>query len=372
MTRICWRRSARSRTTRSFAKSEVARRLLVLTAGEGGHDGDTAGVPCRTLGVLAADDRRLEMAYRAADVFVLPSLEDNLPNTLLEAMAAGLPVVAYRTGGIPDVLKDDVNGRVVARGDVAALARALGVLLTNPAERLRLGDRAAITAWTTLDWPIQVLTYERIYADEIALCASRKSRRRSAGPKRRVPASLSKDPRADAPRIKALSTDRPALELAGSLLGREVDELQQVVAARGGEIAALQATAAWHERERQREVAELQEVIAQRGGAIRDLERALESARGADERRRDVLRHLVRPRGAQAPAEHRGRAGAAERRGPSSAVTVGIVVYGRRGRERAGSRLAARCGRRLARRQQRGSSRPDASRMCGDCARPDR
>jgi glycosyltransferase involved in cell wall biosynthesis len=60
-----------------------------------------------------------------ADVFVHPSLDDAFPTVLLEAMAAGLPVVASRVGGIPEIVADGVTGRLVPPGDAAALAAAI-------------------------------------------------------------------------------------------------------------------------------------------------------------------------------------------------------------------------------------------------------
>ena len=70
-------------------------------------------------------DRELAEIYAASDFYVLPSLEDNLPNTMLEAMACGIPLVAFRTGGIPDVVRDGENGLLVSAGDDAALAAAI-------------------------------------------------------------------------------------------------------------------------------------------------------------------------------------------------------------------------------------------------------
>ncbi len=55
-------------------------------------------------------DEHLAKCYSAADVFVLPSLEDNLPNTVMESMACGTPVVAFRTGGIPDMINHLEDG----------------------------------------------------------------------------------------------------------------------------------------------------------------------------------------------------------------------------------------------------------------------
>lgn len=61
------------------------------------------------LGTIA-DDERLARCYSAADVFITPSLEDNLPNTVMESLACATPVVAFTTGGIPDMVEHLVNG----------------------------------------------------------------------------------------------------------------------------------------------------------------------------------------------------------------------------------------------------------------------
>ena len=85
----------------------------------------------------------LRAAYSAADVFALPSLEDNLPNTLIEALACGTPVAAFNVGGIPDILTDGVNGRLAECGDTAALATALADLLGAPSLASKLGAAGA-------------------------------------------------------------------------------------------------------------------------------------------------------------------------------------------------------------------------------------
>ena len=56
------------------------------------------------------DDGLLALFYSAIDVFVLPSTEDNLPNTIMEALACGTPSVAFSIGGIPDMIKHKING----------------------------------------------------------------------------------------------------------------------------------------------------------------------------------------------------------------------------------------------------------------------
>jgi glycosyltransferase involved in cell wall biosynthesis len=78
----------------------------------------------------------------AADVFAMPSLSEGLPLALLEAMSAGLPVVASAVGGIPGVVRHGENGLLVPAGDAAALEGALRDLITGPGAR-RLGLAAA-------------------------------------------------------------------------------------------------------------------------------------------------------------------------------------------------------------------------------------
>lgn len=77
------------------------------------------------------------------DVFALPSRGDNLPVSILEAMSVGLPVVATRVGGIPELVADGETGFLVDADDPAGLAQVLDRLAADPDERRRLGLRGA-------------------------------------------------------------------------------------------------------------------------------------------------------------------------------------------------------------------------------------
>lgn len=79
--------------------------------------------PTRLLGSLNAADMR--QAYRAADVFIIPSLEENLPNTVLESLACGTVVAGFNTGGIPEMVQQGQSGYLAPTGEVAALADAI-------------------------------------------------------------------------------------------------------------------------------------------------------------------------------------------------------------------------------------------------------
>ena len=78
----------------------------------------------------------------AADMFVLPSLYEGMPNALLEAMAAGLPAVATAVGTVPEMVVDGREALVVPPGDAGALARALAGLAAGPARRREMGALA--------------------------------------------------------------------------------------------------------------------------------------------------------------------------------------------------------------------------------------
>ena len=84
--------------------------------------------------------------YATSDVIVIPSRSEGLPNVLLEAMASGKPVVATRVGGIPEVLSDGVNGRLVPPDDPVRLGDAMAALLADRQLRHALGERACLDA----------------------------------------------------------------------------------------------------------------------------------------------------------------------------------------------------------------------------------
>ena len=76
------------------------------------------------------------------DLFVLPSLWEGLPLSMVLAMGAGLPVVTTAVAGIPEVVTDGVTGLLVPPGDADALGRALARVVADPSERERLGQNA--------------------------------------------------------------------------------------------------------------------------------------------------------------------------------------------------------------------------------------
>jgi glycosyltransferase involved in cell wall biosynthesis len=117
-------------------------RLQVLVAGRGG-EAWRAGCPypVTALGSVA-DDRLMALAYSSADVFVLPTLAENLPNGILESMACGTPAVGFDVGGVPDLVRHGETGHLARVGDAEALAVGIATLVEDAELRARLGRRS--------------------------------------------------------------------------------------------------------------------------------------------------------------------------------------------------------------------------------------
>jgi glycosyltransferase involved in cell wall biosynthesis len=101
---------------------------------------ETLGLPARVH--FVGPRRDLGNLLAASDVFVMPSFWEGLPLSMVLAMGAGLPVVATRVAGIPEVVRDNVSGLLVEPGNVTQLGNALASLVDDRALRARLGAAA--------------------------------------------------------------------------------------------------------------------------------------------------------------------------------------------------------------------------------------
>ena len=99
------------------------------------------GLPVHCLGHLY-DSVSLRLAYSAADVMVVPSRLDNLPNTATEAMACGTPVVAFRTGGLPEIVNDGVNGWLADAFEPEHLAECIAAVVFHPENQRAMAQQA--------------------------------------------------------------------------------------------------------------------------------------------------------------------------------------------------------------------------------------
>ena len=101
--------------------------------------------------------------YAAGDIFVLPSMfQETFGLVLLEAFSAGLPVIAFRSGGIPELVEDRRNGIIVPQGDEEALYQSMRELMLDRDLRQRLGA-AAETVPPRFPWENTVDRLEAVY-----------------------------------------------------------------------------------------------------------------------------------------------------------------------------------------------------------------
>lgn len=103
----------------------------------------------------------------AADIFVLPSRTESMPNALLEAMAAGLPVVASAVGGIPEVIDEGRTGLLYRDNDPRSLADCLSQLMNDAAFADALGDRARHEAHSRYSIDTMVSAFASLYLREL-------------------------------------------------------------------------------------------------------------------------------------------------------------------------------------------------------------
>ena len=162
-----------------LARSHNEKTCLLLVGGGAMDWKAPESFEVRNLGSLE-DDLHLMLAYSAADIFVLPSLADNLPNTMLESMACGTPVVAFNVGGIPDAVRHMATGYLAAPQDAADLAQGIKTLLSNPDLCRNLAERARKTVEQEYNQELQAERYLRLYAEVIGQHESAQARPNSS------------------------------------------------------------------------------------------------------------------------------------------------------------------------------------------------
>lgn len=112
-------------------------------------------------------DEKLPNLYRAADLFVFPSIYENMPFAVLEALASGLSVVTTRVGGIPEIIVDGVNGFLIEPYDSLRLAEQLIFLIENPALAFEVSQAGRRTVEEKFNWKSIVSQVADVYREAI-------------------------------------------------------------------------------------------------------------------------------------------------------------------------------------------------------------
>lgn len=104
--------------------------LFLISVGSGKPQ-IKVSIPHLHLGHIG-NDHFLSLVYSISDIFVIPSIQDNLPNTVLESMACGTPIIGFDVGGIPDMVRPGITGFLVPSQDVNTLRNVIKEVLNNP------------------------------------------------------------------------------------------------------------------------------------------------------------------------------------------------------------------------------------------------
>lgn len=152
-------------------------RMRLVIAGEGGLRPQVqavlAGAGVESLAWLAGDRSDIPDVMRGLDGFVLPSLAEGISNTILEAMASGLPVVATSVGGNVELLEDGTTGRLVPAADPDSMAAAMLEGFRDPAAARRRGELARADVERRFSLASMVQRYGELYERLLAQAAAR-------------------------------------------------------------------------------------------------------------------------------------------------------------------------------------------------------
>jgi glycosyltransferase involved in cell wall biosynthesis len=137
--------------------------LRVVLLGIGGKSWEGAiPQPVSRLGFVR-DERLLAAAYAAADIALAPATVENLPNSILEAMACGVPTVAFDAGGIAELVRHGETGWLAAPGSPDGLVKGLDLLIGDPDLRARLGAAASALIAEQHDATREIADFTRLY-----------------------------------------------------------------------------------------------------------------------------------------------------------------------------------------------------------------
>lgn len=151
-------------------------RVILLVVGEGGRTEQLGNGEIRFIN-YETDLRTVARYYQAADVYVHAARSDNFPNTVLEALACGIPVVATAVDGIPEQVDDGHTGFLVPGGDAEGMAARILQLLSDDVLRRQMGAQAVEVARRRFDLRQQVHTYLDWYQQIISRWAGQRSSR---------------------------------------------------------------------------------------------------------------------------------------------------------------------------------------------------
>jgi glycosyltransferase involved in cell wall biosynthesis len=151
----------------SLPESLKAETVLLLLGDGGEAIAEAVGMQALNLGYVSSD-RLKAIAYCAADLLVLPTRGDNMPLALLESMACGTPLVSFRVGGVPELVRPGITGYLAEPEDAHDLAHGILQLLEDEALRKDMSQRCRAIALKEYPLELQVQRYLKLYRQVLA------------------------------------------------------------------------------------------------------------------------------------------------------------------------------------------------------------
>jgi len=147
---------------------------LMIYGQEKPKDSDNWPCPVHWLGIIR-DDRVLAQAYSAADLFLLPSRQDNLPNTAVEAQACGTPIAGFNIGGLPEIITHRSTGWLAEAFDASDLAEGMLWLLADDGRYTTISTAARNKAVERFSEPVVAAQYIELYQKVVERAIKTKS-----------------------------------------------------------------------------------------------------------------------------------------------------------------------------------------------------
>ena len=146
----------------SLPASLKAETVLLIIGNDGEAIAEAAGIASLNLGYVSSD-RLKSIAYSAADLFIFPTRADNLPLVLQESMACGTPMVSFKVGGVPDLVRPGITGYLATPEDVFDFCNGIVELLEDQNLRSRMSQQCRAIALDEYPLQLQAKRYVKLY-----------------------------------------------------------------------------------------------------------------------------------------------------------------------------------------------------------------
>ncbi len=148
----------------NYICEEIPNTIAVIFGQSGGLDDLKSNIPIYSVGILN-DSESMALLYSVANLFIIPSRLDNLPNTGVEATACGLPIVGFEVGGLPDIVENNKNGYLVEPFNYKKMGNAISKIINNENIQKEFGLNSRAKAYKNFSYERIAFQYKNLYKE---------------------------------------------------------------------------------------------------------------------------------------------------------------------------------------------------------------